>query len=70
MARAKTGSVAGFVDERGRARYRIAVTLPDGTRRSIRLPPGMSEARARETVQVWNERVGELVRDLAPRVVH
>jgi integrase len=56
MARARKGSVCEFRDERGRLRYKVGITLRDGTRRWQRMPPGTTEARARATADSWNEK--------------
>src|SRR5262249_6216061 len=54
--RPRTGSVTKFRDERGRIRYRIDITLPDGKRQGERLPPGTWEAKAYATRDAWVER--------------
>jgi integrase len=54
MPRPRTGSAIPFTDERGRPRFKVGITLPRGTRRFKRLPPGTSEAKANDTAASWN----------------
>ena len=56
MGRPRTGSVASFIDEQGRRRFKVGITLPNGKRAFKRLPPGTSEARAHATAESWNEK--------------
>lgn len=56
MGRERTGSVTEFRDERGRVRYRVDITRPDGSRKGKRLPPGTTKARAEATAAAWSER--------------
>ncbi len=81
MSRERTGSLVEFRDERGRLRFRVSITLADGTRRFKRLPPGTTEERAKATRDSWNEKAatdpaffdpqdapaGETVKDYAGR---
>ncbi len=55
MGRPRTGSVVPFVDEQGRRRFKVGITLPSGKRSFKRLPPGTSEQRAKATAESWNE---------------
>ena len=55
MPRPRTGSAVEFIDERGRRRFKIGITLPDGNRSFKRLPPGTSEAKAKTTAKNWNK---------------
>jgi integrase len=56
MARPRTGAVVKFRDERGRLRFKIGVTLPDGRRQWKRLKPDTSQARARDIAVSFNVR--------------
>ena len=56
MGRLRTGAVVKFRDERGRIRFKIGVTLPDGRRQWKRLKPNTSEARARDIAASFNVR--------------
>jgi len=56
MPRARKGSVCEFRDERGRVRYKVGITLLDGTRKWKRMPPTTTAKRARDTADSWNEK--------------
>jgi integrase len=59
MPRTRTGSAIPFTDERGRARFKVGITRPDGSRTFKRLPPGTSEAKAGETAKSWNAKAAK-----------